>query len=193
MLIPGLPYLNQLDDAILLALADWRSPWLNRAAASISFLGSPWAIMLVSTAAFAFLWLMLGDRIGAARIATAAAGAEILVEVIKGLLARPRPTVVPHLVEFTGFSYPSGHALVASATYGTLAAIACAYVQQPYGRIAIQFACWAVAALVATSRVYLGVHYPSDVAGGVVLGVAWVYCTAYLWQRRNNDASRQSD
>jgi hypothetical protein len=68
--------------------------------------------ILISVTAFTLLWIIAGDRVGAAKIVTAAAGAEMLVEVIKRILQHPRPTIVPYLVEFSGFSYPSGHALV---------------------------------------------------------------------------------
>lgn len=174
--------MDRLDEAILRAFADWRSPWLNRAVADLSSLGSATVIILVSVTAFILLWIIAHDRVGAAKIATAAAGAEIWVEVVKRVLQHPRPAIVPHLVQFTGFSYPSGHALVATATYGTLAAVACAYVGQRRGRVVIRLVCWTVAGLVAISRVYLGVHYPSDVLGGVLLGTAWFYVTAYLWR-----------
>ena len=174
--------MDRLDKAILLALADWRTPWLNKAAADVSSLGSTTVIALFSVTAFTLLWIIGRDRRGAAQIATAAAGAEIWVEVLKRVLEYPRPAVVPHLVEFTGFSYPSGHALVATATYGTLAAIACGYVQQRSGRIAIRLICWTAVGLVAVSRIYLGVHYPSDVLGGVLFGIAWLLVTAYLWR-----------
>ena len=174
----------KFDDAILLALADWRTPWLNQAVAGISFFGSPIGIILISVTAFMALWWLANDRVGAAKIATAALGAALWVEAIKRLFERPRPTIGPHLAQFTGFSYPSGHALAATATFGMLALIAHCYVRQRHGRIAIHFVCWALAGLVAISRVYLGVHYPSDVIGGVLLGSAWVYLTAYFWSNR---------
>jgi undecaprenyl-diphosphatase len=174
--------MDRLDDAILRAFAEWRTPWLNRAAADVSSLGSMTVIILISVTAFTLLWIIAGDRVGAAKIVTAAAGAEMLVEVIKRLLQHPRPTIVPYLVEFSGFSYPSGHALVATATYGTLSVIACGYVRQRRGRIAIRSIAWTLAGLVAISRVYLGVHYPSDVLGGVLIGIACLYIVAYLWR-----------
>jgi membrane-associated phospholipid phosphatase len=126
-----------LDEAILHALAKSRSPWLNRAMADITSLGSPTVIILISVAAFSLLWIAQNRR-GAARVVTAAAGAEIWLEIIKRVFERPRPTLVPYMVEFTGFSFPSGHALVATAVYGTLAAVACSYLQQRRARIAIR-------------------------------------------------------
>ena len=171
-----------LDEAILRLFADWRSPWLNIAATNVSSLGSATVMILVSVSAFSLLWIIARDRTGAAKVVIAAAGAQTCVEIIKRLFERPRPGIVPYLVEFTGFSYPSGHALVATATYGTLAAVACSYVKQRRGRVAIRLICWTIVVLVALSRIYLGVHYPSDVVGGVLLGIAWLCFTTYLWR-----------
>lgn len=174
--------MDQLDEAILRAFADWRVPWLNKAVADVSSLGSATVIILITVAAFSLLWIIAQDRVGAARIATAAGGAEIWVEVLKRVFEHPRPAIVPYLVEFTGFSYPSGHALAATATYGTLAVIACGHVQHRPGRFAIRLICCAVIGLVAASRIYLGVHYPSDVIAGVLLGTAWLYATDYMYR-----------
>lgn len=168
------------DEAILRAIAGWRTAWLNRAAADVSSLGSTTIVLLVTVTAFALLWIIARDRAGAARIATAAAGAEIWVEVIKRILQHPRPAIIPHLVESAGFSFPSGHAFMATATYGTLAAVACGHVRQRAARLVIRLVCWTIAGLVAISRVYLGVHYPTDVLGGALLGIAWLYITARL-------------
>jgi len=170
--------MDQLDEAILRAFADWRTPWLNKAATDLTSLGSMTVAALVSVTAFTLLWIIPRDRVGATRMVTAFAGAQIWVEVLKRILQRPRPTIIPHLVESAGFSFPSGHALVATVTYGTLAAIACRYVRQPPARLAIRLICWTIAGLVAISRVYLGVHYPSDVLGGVLLGIAWLLITS---------------
>jgi undecaprenyl-diphosphatase len=149
--------------------------------ADITSLGSPTVIILISVAAFSLLWIAQNRR-GAARVVTAVAGAEIWLEIIKRVFERPRPTLVPYMVEFTGFSFPSGHALVATAVYGTLAAVACSYLQQRRARIAIRLICWTIVAIVSVSRIYLGIHYPTDVTGGVLLGMAWLYLTAYAWR-----------
>jgi undecaprenyl-diphosphatase len=185
-------YVRRLDEAILLALANCRTPLLNRIVIDITSLGSFTVISLISAAAFTMLWLVAEDRRGAATIVTAAAGAEVLVEAIKRLLQYPRPAIVPYLVEFTGFSYPSGHALVATATYSALAMVICGYLERRRDRIAVRAICWIVIAKVAVSRVYLGVHYPTDVLGGVLLGIAWVHFTSYLWRGGRLVSKRQT-
>jgi len=138
----------------------------------ITALGSTMLISLVSLVAFIFLW-MVRDRRGAAQIALAAGGGGICVEILKRVVQRPRQTTIPPLVHFHGFSFPSGHALTTTATYAMLGAIACSYVQDRRIRRVIRLICAAVIALVAISRIYLGAHYPSDVAGGILIGLAW--------------------
>ena len=155
--------MERIDEAILHAVAGIRTFWLSRAMTDITSLGSMTLISLITATAFALLWVIANDRNGAARIVTAAAGAEFLVEI-------------------TGFSLPSGHAMVSAATYGTLSAIACGYVQKQKARRTIQIVCWTVAVLIAISRVYLGVHYPSDVVAGFLVGIAWSYGAERLWR-----------
>jgi undecaprenyl-diphosphatase len=173
--------MDRIDEAILLSLAEWRRPWLNRAMMDLSSLGSPSIVILISVTAFCVLYLTR-NRWGATKIVAAAGGAEIWLEILKRIIERPRPAVVPYLVEFSSFSFPSGHALSATATYAAIAAVACMYVQERRARIAIWWICSLVIAMVAVSRVYLGVHYPTDVAGGVLMGLAWFYVIGYVWR-----------
>jgi undecaprenyl-diphosphatase len=171
--------MHSIDESILLGLAKLRSPLLNRAMSDISSLGSSTVIALISVTAFSLLWIARDHR-GAVRVVTAAAGAEIWLEILKLIFGRPRPTLVPYLVEFTGWSFPSGHALVATATYVTLAAVLSSHMKERRGRTVIRSMCATIVALVAISRIYLGIHYPSDVAGGVLLGMLWFYVTAII-------------
>jgi undecaprenyl-diphosphatase len=174
--------MKRFDEAILLSVAEWRSPLLNRVMMDVSSLGSPTILILITVTAFTLFWIN-DNRWAAAKVVAASAGAEVWIEIIKRVVGRPRPSIVPYLVDFTGFSFPGGHALAATATYGTLAAIACSDMQQRGARIAIRSICWVVIGMVAASRVYLGVHYPTDVVGGVVIGLAWVYLLDYAFER----------
>ena len=113
----------------------------------------------------------------------AAAGAEMWLEILKRIFGRPRPTLVPYLVEFTGLSFPSGHALAATATYLTLAVVTSGHMQGYRSRVAVRFICCAVVTMVSISRIYLGIHYPSDVVGGVLFGILWFYVTGIMLRR----------
>jgi undecaprenyl-diphosphatase len=103
----------------------------------------------------------------------ASAGGWVLNWVLKQGFARARPDVVPHLREVMSSSFPSGHALTSAAVYLTLGALLMRIAE---GRVA-KYYCIAIAMfvtfLVGVSRVFLGVHYPSDVLAGWLIGMSW--------------------
>ena len=115
---------------------------------------------------------------GALQLVAASVGAGILTGTIKNFIDRPRPAEVTELIQVSGFSYPSGHSLGAAALYLTVAILVCRHLQSTGHKIAILAMTAAIVLLVGTSRIYLGVHYPSDVASGISLGTAWALLLA---------------
>ncbi|WQS94308.1 phosphatase PAP2 family protein [Helicobacter pylori] len=116
------------------------------------------------------LWFFLSILLG-----------EITLKLLKHLVARPRPATNGELAFAHHFSFPSGHALASALFYGSLALLLC-YSNannrtKTIGAIILLF--WIF--LMAYDRVYLGVHYPSDVLGGFLLGVAWSCCSLALY------------
>src|ERR1039457_526330 len=161
-----------VDSAIVLAAARMRTPWLTTAAVDVTALGSITLVVLFS--AFTLLVLLvLRDRMGALQLLAASAGAGILTLMTKNMIERIRPAEAQQLIVVSGFSYPSGHSLSTSALYLTIAIIAGRYVQHSGARTTIFLAVSAVLILIGTSRVYLGVHYATDVVSGFSLGAAW--------------------
>ena len=146
--------------------------WLREAALDVTALGSVVVVLAMAAAVAGFL--LTRRRLGAAvLVCVAASGGMILNTAIKHLVDRPRPEVVPHLREVTTPSFPSGHAAFSAVVYLTLGVLAARAVP---GRGSKMY-CLAVAAAatvsVGVSRVYLGVHYPTDVLAGWVTGSAW--------------------
>ena len=166
-----------MDSAILLAVAKVRTPWLTIAAIDVTALGSITLVVLFSAFTLVVL-LVLRDRLGALQLLAASAGAGILTLVTKDIIERTRPAEAQQLIAVSGFSYPSGHSVSTSALYLTVAIIAGRYVENPGARAAVFIAVSAVLIMVGTSRVYLGVHYATDVVSGISLGVAWALVLA---------------
>ena len=144
--------------------------------------------------------LVAAYLVAAKRSATAAfvigavAGGAILSSLLKIAFERARPVIVTHLVGVTSPSFPSGHALNASVTYLTLGMLLAKTEQNRAVRIYLISTAILLSVLVGCSRLYLGVHWPSDVLAGWCVGSAWaLICSlaAEHFQRRRT--SKQSD
>jgi undecaprenyl-diphosphatase len=160
-------------------IASQRSTAVTEAARVVTWAGS--AYLLVPLALIACVMLI---RAGLPREAVAVAvslgGAMLISDWVKLLVSRPRPPV-EHLQAVTGSSFPSGHATQASAFWFSLVLLSRALGAPPkVTRVAAALAMLIVLA-VAASRVYLGVHYPSDVVAGTLIGTCWaVYVSCCL-------------
>lgn len=168
-----------LDEKILLALRaadDASDPigprWVEEAARDVTALGSLAVLVIVVTSACGYLWLK-GNRTAVLYVIVAVLGAQALSSGLKLAFDRPRPDLVPHGDFVYTQSFPSGHSLVSAATYLTLGAMLAK--NERKRRLQIYFVLWAItlAVLVGISRVYLGVHWPTDVAAGWAIGAFW--------------------
>ena len=150
--------------------------WLEVAALDVTSLGSPVVLGLVVFGVVGFLVLQ-GLYRNAAFVLIASVGGWMLNDLLKELFARPRPQVVPHLRQVVSLSFPSGHALTTAAVFLTLGALLMRVAESRLTK----FYCMAVAMLatllVGATRVYLGVHYPTDVLAGWLIGISWaLFC-----------------
>lgn len=164
--------LTQLDESILRIANNLRVGWLNGIAVDLTAFGSSLGIGLLVSFATLLLWLLC-DRKSIFQLLLSVGSSFLLSLILKGLVSRPRPNVIPRLVEVSGFSYPSGHALVSSATYVTLALILFRYFPKSLHRGMIFTFLVVLSGFVGLSRIYLGVHYPSDVLSAFSLGIGW--------------------
>jgi undecaprenyl-diphosphatase len=143
-----------------------------------SFYGAPRRLFPLSLAAAA-VFLLRGWRRGAVLVLVTLAGAAILDTGLKELFARARPQAFfDYYPAPRSFSFPSGHAFFAVCFFGGIAVLLSHRLR---GRLAGALV-WAVALvltfLIGVSRVYLGVHYPTDVIGGFAVGIVWVASVA---------------
>ncbi|RWH74811.1 phosphatase PAP2 family protein [Mesorhizobium sp.] len=181
------------DTEILLAFRHAGQPdspigplWLQGAIRDVTSLGSTVVLVLITTATIIYL-LLIRRPSTALFVFAAVAGGQVLSTLLKLEIDRPRPDLVSHLATETSLSFPSGHAMLSAVTYLTLGSLAARFL--PDRRTKIYVLCLAVliTVLVGTSRVYLGVHWPSDVLAGWCAGFAWAmlcWLAARLLQRR---------
>ncbi|MEX2270354.1 MAG: phosphatase PAP2 family protein [Vicinamibacterales bacterium] len=146
--------------------------WLREVGIDITALGSSVVLLLLVLAVSGFLWIHRQRRL-VLLLLVSTAGGFMINALMKAVFARPRPSVVPHLREVFTPSFPSGHAALSAIVYLTIGVLLFEVVQGRTARLYCLGVAMAATGLVGFSRVYLGVHYPSDVLAGWVTGVAW--------------------
>lgn len=181
-----------LDEQIIRGLRSADDPavpagpkWLANFMRDVTALGGYGVLTLLTLGVAGFL--ALRRRWGTAGLVLVAAiGGAALTEGLKGVFDRPRPAVVPHLDHVSTASFPSGHATSAAAVYLTLGVLLAGTVSRPAVRAYLLG--WGVllAGLVGVSRVFLGVHYPTDVLAGWAVGLSWAIMCGLVakWLRR---------
>ncbi|HEU5169437.1 MAG TPA: phosphatase PAP2 family protein [Gemmatimonadales bacterium] len=172
---------QRFDDAVLLWLNRHATPTLDTVALQITAVGNGLTVVVVALVACAFLWAVR-ERVGVLLLAMAVAGGDLLNRVLKGTFARPRPELFVLDTPFArpvSASFPSGHATASMVLYLVLAYL----LVRLCGRAAFKWVVIIVAGLliflIGLSRLYLGVHYPSDVIAGYLFGFVWAACCAF--------------
>jgi undecaprenyl-diphosphatase len=146
--------------------------WLENALLDLTALGGSTVLGLVIVAVVGFLLLQARYRTALFVLITSASG-ELVSTVMKQAFNRPRPSVVPHLRDVYTTSFPSGHAMESAIVYLTLGAILMRVTESRVTKLYCLGMAMLLTLLVGVSRVYLGVHYPTDVIGGWIIGFVW--------------------
>ena len=152
----------------------FRSPLLTQIAIDLTALGSASVLAVFALLAYSAV-LAARDRVGFLHLTLALVGAFALPELLKDYFARERPDALLHLVTVRTLSFPSGHSFGAAASYATFAFFFARFVR----RWSIEVFCFVLAMLIVViigiTRIYLGVHYPTDVLAGICAGGAWAF------------------
>lgn len=164
--------LDALDRGLLARIIAMRVPSLNGSAVDITALGSATVLTLVVIIA-SVLFALARDARSALQLILTGLGAGVIGDALKHVLERQRPAEITRLVHVSSFSYPSGHSLASASIYLTLAILIARHLPSQTARVV----CFVMASLLALaiglSRAYLGVHYPSDILAGLLLGAGW--------------------
>jgi undecaprenyl-diphosphatase len=172
----------RLDEPVVEAVVRHRTPTLTAAMRAATRAADGPVVALVASVATVALLAARHGRL-ALFVAATTSGTAVLVAVAKAAVGRHRPPVGYHLVEAGGPAFPSGHAAQAVACYGAPAVVAACLLRGRAARTVALAGAGLVAGLVGVSRVYLGVHWPSDVLSGWALGAAWLATAALVLVR----------
>lgn len=178
-----------LDREVLLGLrmpGDLMQPigpkWLLPVMRDLTVFGGVTGLTLITTLTVLFFVVARNARTAAYVLGAVVIGA-LLADRLKLLFVRARPTIVPHLVDVTSASFPSGHAMNSAIVYLTLAALVARTQPKRAVRIYMQAAAVLLTLIVGCSRVYLGVHWPSDVLAGWCAGGVWALLCSFALHR----------
>jgi undecaprenyl-diphosphatase len=155
-------------------------PLLDAVMLEITALGTGIVVLMIVAVAALFL-ILTRHKYPAILLLASTFGGFVLNAILKLGFDRPRPSVVVAAVHTFSSSFPSGHAMSAAVVYSTVAYLAARLLTQKWAGWLVMTAAMGLIAVIAYSRIYLGVHYPSDVVGGVAIGLAWAaFCMATL-------------
>jgi undecaprenyl-diphosphatase len=179
-----------IDDAIMRWVATHQYPGLERTMLEVTSLGTGLVVGVLVLVAGMFLWLN-SHKHSAVLLVAATLGGIVLNNLLKLGFSRPRPQVFEWGTHAASFSFPSGHAMSSVIVYSVVAYLAARLQQRAASRVLTLLLAAGVILAISVSRVYLGVHYPSDILAGMLIGLAWAgFCmavleAAQLYARRN--------
>ena len=171
---------QQFDDRVLQWIGAHQTPLMQKVMFEITLLGTGIVLVMTVCVAGLFLWIS-NHRFSALLLLLATCGGIVINTLLKHTFDRPRPQIFEWGATVLTSSFPSGHAMSATITYGTIAYLAARLQAGRVARWITYIAAGLLIILICTSRLYLGVHYPSDVVAGSLMGIAWTgFCMATL-------------
>ncbi len=173
--------LNQIDQQVAAFVQSYESDMMTRFMMMFSFLGSTKTTIMIAALTMIILFAVLKHRSELLFFVAALGGAAAFNQLLKLLFHRERPTIY-RMVEETGFSYPSGHTMGAMAMYGAIVFLLWRHIKSKKGRTVLIFVSVFAIIMIGLSRIYLGVHYPSDIVGGLMASALWLSAVIWFYQ-----------
>ena len=170
------------DHSIISFIQGVESPGLTVIMKCFTFIGSTPSVTVISLFSLFFLYKVLKHRTELILFISIIVGSPILNELLKLIFHRARPDF-HRLIEINGYSFPSGHAMSAFAVYGVLSFLLWRHIPTRWGRTLLIVTSIIMILTIGISRIYLGVHYPSDVIGGYFASGCWLAIAIWFYQR----------
>ncbi|BBH24508.1 phosphatidylglycerophosphatase B [Paenibacillus baekrokdamisoli] len=174
--------LKQFDASIIDVVQGWESPTLTKAAKLLSAVGSSSVTIPLIIVVAVVLFIVLKHRKELILLIGGMLGSTLLNELLKRLYHRARPDI-HRIIEQEGFSFPSGHSMAAFTFYGLMTFLLWRHLPSQRWRIALLVFSGCMILSIGLSRIYLGVHYPSDVIGGYWISACWIAVCIRLFRR----------
>jgi membrane protein DedA with SNARE-associated domain/membrane-associated phospholipid phosphatase len=194
---------SRIDGPISRSLINSRDEWLTTVMQAVTELGGTAVVAMALAVVALVTWMLTRNWVTVVVLGSALVGAWVLGDVVKPLIGRARPTV-SQVTSVDGYAFPSAHATRAIAVYGALAYVAAGWFRAWSAKVAVWTIALALVLLVGFSRIYLGLHWTTDVLGGYALGATWLASVLVttsaiqgVWRRRRAlgtlPASREMD
>ncbi|MEW9701657.1 phosphatase PAP2 family protein [Paenibacillus sp. SI8] len=172
---------KQFDSTIIAFIQGMEAPWLTVIMKIFTFIGSTKTVVILSLGLIVFLYKVLHHRLELTLLVMILAGTAIFNQILKSIFTRERPSL-HRLITETGYSFPSGHSMEAFALYATIAFLLWRHMATRRGRTTLVVFSVCMIVLIGISRIYLGVHYPSDVIGAYFASGFWFAIMVWLFQ-----------
>ncbi|KOP63661.1 phosphatase PAP2 family protein (plasmid) [Priestia megaterium] len=180
----------QFDSTVISFIQGFESPTLTMIMKFFSFIGSTSSVIVLSLFILFFLYKVLHHRSELILFIGVVLGSSILNLILKLFFHRARPDL-HRLIEIHGYSFPSGHAMSAFAVYGVLSFLLWRHIPTRSGRSILTIISITMIILIGISRIYLGVHYPSDIIGGYLASGFWLTLAIWFYQRYQEKLYKQ--
>jgi undecaprenyl-diphosphatase len=178
------------DRAVIHTVQSAESPSLTALAKGLSLVGSSKLAIGISILTMVLLFFVLQHRLELALFLWVALGSQLLNTLMKLWFHRERPNI-HRLIEQAGYSFPSGHSMAAFSLYGVIAYLLWRHMRNRRERFVLILFTVLMTGGIGWSRIYLGVHYPSDVIGGYAASGAWLMLSAACFEAYRNSRKRK--
>lgn len=172
----------KFDEKVIFLVQGWESPLLTGIMKFFTYIGSTWSLIILSVMILFFLYKVLKHRLELILFSAVMVGSPLLNLMVKLFFQRARPDL-HRLIEIGGYSFPSGHAMNAFSLYGILTFLLWRHTTAKWARILLILFSMMMILSIGISRIYLGVHYPSDIIAGYLAGGFWIAISIWFFQR----------
>jgi len=173
--------IKNFDNAMINLIQGLESPQLTTIMKFFTMIGNGFSIALITIVVMIILYIFLGHRRELIFLMCVVIGSALLNTLLKLIFQRARPDI-NRIAEAYGYSFPSGHSMAAFTLYGVIAFLVWKHVPTAVGRVTIIILSSLFITLIGISRIYLGVHYPSDILGGYLMSACWLTGSIWIYQ-----------